>query len=171
MGVAENPSRRTFLGTSASAAGALAGAAAVGEGLAACSSGSSQPEGPRKRAARPARHTVVSENAMPGDRHWWIKHFGAPDAIMGYAGQASVLPGQPVHLYVSTTSREFTVKAFRMGWYGGDLARRVWESRPVRGHRQRRASRTRDTNTVHAQWGLSMTVPTDGWPAGSYLLR
>ena len=38
---------------------------------------------------------------------------------MGYAGQASVLPGEPFTLYVSTTSREFRVKAFRMGWYGG----------------------------------------------------
>ena len=51
---------------------------------------------------------------------------------MGYTGEASVLPGEYVHLYVSTTSREFTVKAFRMGWYGGDLARRVWESGPVK---------------------------------------
>ncbi len=90
---------------------------------------------------------------------------------MGYTGQASVLPGEYVHLYVSTTSREFTVKAFRMGWYGGDLARRVWESGPVKGHRQRHPSRTSDTNTVHAHWGPSLTVPTAGWPSGSYLLR
>ena len=171
MGVAENPSRRTFLGTTASAAGAVAGAAAAGEGLAACSSGGSRAEGSRKHAGRPARQTVVPENSLPGDRHWWVKRLGAPDEIMGYTGQVSVLPGELVHLFVSTTSREFTVKAFRMGWYGGDLARRVWESGPVRGHRQRRPGRTTDTNTVHTHWGLSLTVPTDGWPAGSYLLR
>ena len=57
---------------------------------------------------------------------------------MGYAGQASVLPGEPVPLYVSTTARAFRVRAFRMGWYGGDLARLVWQSASVRGHRQRR---------------------------------
>jgi hypothetical protein len=90
---------------------------------------------------------------------------------MGYAGQASVLPGEPIHLYVSTTSREFTVKAFRMGWYRGDLARKVWESQAVRGHRQRPATRIADTNTVHTHWGRSLTIPTHGWPAGSYLLR
>ena len=114
---------------------------------------------------------MSAENSLPGDRHWWIKSLGAPDEIMGYTGQASVLPGEYVHLYVSTTSREFTVKAFRMGWYGGDLARRVWDSGPVKGHRQRHPSRTSDTNTVHAHWGPSLTVPTAGWPPGSYLLR
>ncbi len=58
-----------------------------------------------------------------------------------------------------------------MGWYGGDLARKVWESGPVRGHRQRPASRIAATNTVHTHWGPSLTVPTDGWPEGTYLLR
>jgi hypothetical protein len=171
MGVTENPSRRTFLGATATAAGAVAGAATVAEGLTACASGSQAPPGQRKHQASPVRNTEMPENSLPGDRHWWIKRLGAPDAIMGYTGQASVLPGEPVHLYVSTTSREFTVRAFRMGWYGGDLARRVWESGPVHGHRQRRPGRSKDTNTVHAHWGLSLTVPTDGWPAGSYLLR
>ena len=90
---------------------------------------------------------------------------------MGYAGQASVLPGEPVQLYVSTTSREFRVRAFRMGWYRGDLARRVWESGPVRGHRQRAARLDQPTSTVQTDWGPSLTVPTAGWPDGSYLLR
>ncbi len=170
MGVAEKPSRRTFLSTAAGAAGAVAGAAVAGDALAACTGGQA-PAGGGIHAAQPAGHPVGSENSLPGDRHWWIKRLGAPDEIMGYTGQASVLPGDPVHLYVSTTSREFTVKAFRMGWYGGDLARRVWESGPVKGHRQRHPGRASDTNTVHAHWGPSLTVPTDGWPAGSYLLR
>ncbi len=113
---------------------------------------------------------MVPENSLPGDKDWWIKHVGAPDAIMGYAGQASVLPGEPIHLYVSTTDREFTVRAFRMGWYRGDLARKVWESGPVRGHRQRAAEKAAGTNTVRAHWGRSIAVPTDDWPA-SYLLR
>ncbi len=58
-----------------------------------------------------------------------------------------------------------------MGWYGGDLARKVWESKSTRAHRQRAATRVTLTNTVHARWGRSLTVPTEGWPAGQYLLR
>ena len=57
-----------------------------------------------------------------------------------------------------------------MGWYGGDLARLVWQSAAVPGHRQRSRPR-RSTNTVDTHWGPSLTVPTHGWPEGSYLLR
>jgi N,N-dimethylformamidase beta subunit-like protein len=171
MGGIEDPSRRVFLSRTAGAAGALS-AGSIAGGLTGCAGGSG---GVSQRAAKSGKRgsglRVVSENARPGDRHWWIRHLGAPDAIMGYAGRASVLPGEPVNLYVSTTAREFTVRAFRMGWYGGDLARRVWESGPVRGHRQRAAVRDPQTNTVHTDWGVSLTVHTDGWPAGSYLFR
>ena len=89
----------------------------------------------------------------------------------GYAGQASVLPGQPITLYASTTARSFTVSAFRMGWYGGDQARLVWKSATIKGHRQRQPTMIRATNTVTTDWGLSATIHTDGWPEGSYLLR
>src|SRR5258708_30072067 len=58
-----------------------------------------------------------------------------------------------------------------MGWYRADVARRLWRSGTVRGHRQRASTLTGGTNTVEADWGPSLTLPTDGWPAGSYLLR
>src|SRR5262249_40770946 len=118
-------SRRSFLGRAAAAA-AVPGAVVAAVKLA----GSPAPDAARAAAARPQS----PETRVPGAPHWWLSHRGAPDAVMGYTGQASVLSGQPVQLYVSTTSREFTVKAFRMGWYGGDLARLVWQSGPVRGH-------------------------------------
>ena len=73
-------------------------------------------------------------------------------------------PGEPIHLYVSTTSREFSVKAFRMGWYNHDLARLVWQSGTIRGHRQAPARFDESTRTVHTKWGVSLTVPTDDWP-------
>src|SRR5580658_1892689 len=164
MGPSTPYSRRLFLGTAAAAAAAVPAAT-----LAGCD-GSPAP-GATGPAGAP-RRTVVPENSLPGDRHWWITHEGAPDAIMGYASEASVLPGEPIHLYVSTTSREFDVKVFRMGWYRGDLARLVWQSGPVRGHRRRAATRVVPTNTVHTHWGRSLTITdTHDWPAGSYLLR
>jgi hypothetical protein len=167
------PSRRSFLGKLA-AAGALvtaAGTAATAKLLGGTGPGAKPPPGLVGAPSRGVGAQVVPENSLPGDPNWWVTRTGAPDAIMGYAGQASVLPGEPVHLYVSTPAREFTVRAFRVGWYRGDLARRVWESGPVRGHRQRAAGRKPVTNTVHTDWGISLVVPTDGWPSGSYLLR
>ena len=82
-----------------------------------------------------------------------------------------MLTGQPITLYASTPARSFTVSAFRMGWYGGDQARLVWKSATIKGHRQRQPTIIRATNTVTTDWGLSATIPTDGWPEGSYLLR
>src|SRR5262249_57149668 len=86
-------------------------------------------------------------------------------------GQASVPPGGPVTISASTTARSFTGSAFRMGWYRGDLARLVWRSPTVPGHGQRKPVLIRPTNTVEARWEPSLTVPTLGWPEGSYLLR
>jgi len=91
--------------------------------------------------------------------------------MMGYANAASVLPGQAITLYASTTARSFQVSAFRMGWYRGDLARQVWKSATVRGHRQASPTVTPDTRTVEANWDPSLTIPTEGWPEGAYLLR
>jgi hypothetical protein len=172
-------SRRVFLGRAAATA-AVTGAAAAGAArLAGDTAAASRPATAtlRRSAGAAPRAATIAENARPGDRDWWITSPGAPDEITGYAGQASVLPGQPVDLYVSTTAREFTVRAFRAGWYGGDLARLVWQSGPVRGHRQAAAVigtpayLGAPTNTARADWGRSLTIATDGWPAGAYLLR
>jgi hypothetical protein len=164
--------RRAFLGRAAAAAAvpaAVVAAVKVSESATSARAGAAKPARSGARLAAP--RTIKTENSLPGDRHWWISKLGAPDAIIGYTGQASVLPGEPIHLYVSTTSREFRVLAFRIGWYGGDLARKVWQSGTVRGHRQRAAEFDQSTRTVHTRWGLSLTVPTDGWPEGSYLFR
>src|SRR5579872_4405411 len=118
MGSHSHPSRRAFIGLAAAVAAVPAGYAIADL------AGSGHP------AATAPRHPVtprrlVSENSLPGDPSWPIKHLGAPTAMMGYAAQSSVLPGEPITLCASTTARSFTVSAFRMGWYRGDQARRV----------------------------------------------
>jgi hypothetical protein len=163
MGSPSRFSRRAFIGL---AAGAAAIPAAAG-----CQSDASG--GTPRTSARPtaSRRGPVPENSLPGDPRWNIRQLGDPDAMMGYAGQASVLPGEPITLYASTTGRSFTVTAFRMGWYHGDLARKVWKSGTVTGHRQNKPVVLKPTNTVEARWDPSTTIPTHDWPEGSYLLR
>src|SRR5262245_5580577 len=100
--MAQQPrSRRAFLRTAAAAA-----AVPVAAELAACSA--AHPAAARPRA-RLIRHRPIPESSLPGDPRWDISQLGAPDAIMGYAGRASVLAGEPVPLFVSTTSRSFRV--------------------------------------------------------------
>jgi hypothetical protein len=167
--MSEHSSRRAFLGKAAAVAAIpAAGGAAAGIWLA----DGSRDAAPRPEARPPARpRRAVPENALPGYPSWNITRLGPPEAIMGYAGQASVLAGEQVPLFVSTTGRSFTVTAFRMGWYNGDLARLVWKSPSVPGRRQRAATLAPATRTVTTDWGPSVTVPTDGWPEGAYLLR
>lgn len=153
-------SRRRFLGM----------AAAAGAGLAAagCTSGGSRTHHP---AASPSPHAARAENDLPGDRQWRITRRGAPSAVEGYADRVSVLAGEEFGLHVSTTARGFTVRAYRMGWYGGARARLVWESARVPGRRQRAPRFDRETRTVQADWERTLAVPTHGWPEGCYLLR
>ena len=96
---------------------------------------------------------------------------GAPDAIEGYASAVSVLPGQSFRLYVSTTAPEFRVIAFRVGWYGGREARRVWASPALAGRVQPPATRSPATRMVVARWHPSLTIGTSDWKPGAYLLR
>jgi hypothetical protein len=164
-------SRRAFLGM---AAAGLAGAA-----VAACESGRPTASGAPGQAARhPSASTAtrpwrrpVPENSLPGDAHWAIRHQGSEHAIEGYAGKASVLPGESFPLFVSSESAGFRVTAFRLGWYQGTGARKVWQSKALRGGRQKRPAVTDATNTVTTDWDPVIEVPTHGWPAGAYLLR
>jgi hypothetical protein len=161
-------SRRVFLGRAAALAAVPGAAGAVAAALAGCSDAPHETAAPRPR---PAASRAVAENDLPGDPSWNITTLGPAQAIVGYAGRASVLAGETVPLFVSTTGRSFQVRAFRMGWYNGDLARLVWSSPAVRGGTQRGSALTPGTRTVTTDWGPSLTVPTDGWPEGAYLLR
>ena len=113
----------------------------------------------------------AAENEKQGTADWRICDAGAPGTIQGYASAVSVLPGQSFGLYVSTTAPSIRVQAFRMGWYGGDQARQVWESGSVPGRVQAPARLMAATRTVTAPWRPTLTVSTAGWPPGAYLLR
>ncbi|MEV0970483.1 N,N-dimethylformamidase beta subunit family domain-containing protein [Microtetraspora glauca] len=168
-------SRRSFLGVVAAAtAGASACANTAAEPVTAePGPGTSSASAPPLPAASPSAtaEPVRFERLRPGDPGWRARSYGPAEAIEGYCDQASVLPGHPVELRVSTTADRFRVTAYRMGWYGGAEARRVWRSEWLPGRRQGRGDLDGATRTVHANWRRSLTVPTAGWPEGAYLLR
>src|SRR5580658_9486382 len=92
-------SRRAFLGLAAAAvavpAAAVAAAKAAGSGRSRASA-----DAARAKTARPVSpRKLVSENELPGDPNWDISHVGTPDAMLGYTGRCSVLPGEPITLY------------------------------------------------------------------------
>jgi hypothetical protein len=111
------------------------------------------------------------ERDRPGNPDWKVVRVGAQHDVEGFADHDSVLAGQPVRLYVSTVARQFSVRAYRMGWYRGARARLVWQSAPQPGRRQRAAVVNGATHSTSAPWRPSLVVHTDGWLPGMYLLR
>jgi len=168
--------RRAFIGLTVAAGG---GAVAVGTRALLSAATPAAPSvvpglaasGSSAARSSQARRPPASEAALPGDADWEARNLGAQHEIEGYAGKASVLPGESFPLFVSCASRWFTVTAYRVGWYRGDGARRLWRSGSLRGGAQRPSAVTGATSTVTTDWDPVTEVPTDGWPAGSYLLR
>ncbi|MDX6351749.1 MAG: hypothetical protein QOF84_6539 [Streptomyces sp.] len=153
--------RRRFLGSvaGAGAGGMVAGCSAIGA--------SPRPKGGRDGAG-------PAENDRPGDHDWGLGQRGDGNdrAIEGYADRVSVLTGEAVRLFVSTTSRTFRVEAFRMGWYGGAQARRVWACESLPGQEQPVPEAQGPTRTVSAAaWRPAARISTTGWPEGAYLFR
>ena len=114
---------------------------------------------------------IRAQNALPGDPRWRVTHPAHLYQLEGFTDRTDVLPGASFRLFVSTTARSFRVRAFRMGWYGGDLARLVWISPEVPGRFQPGAKIIQPGSMVVAPWRPSLAVPTTNWPPGSYLLR
>ena len=183
-------SRRKFLGWTA-AGGAVAAAVAVSIGI---EGGASH-----KSAARPSRTTgstttsttvpdkvkmatvqgvllptsaaIIAENARTGTA-WWVTTNQNAGDIEGYADQVSAQVGETVTLRVNTKASTFHVEAFRMGYYQGIGARRVWTSAEVPGSRQAAPTLIAPTNTVECQWNPSIKIAIDPtWLPGVYLLK
>jgi hypothetical protein len=134
---------------------------------------------PRPPAAAPNPHPtgleaswVTAENERPGTTAWEIRGT-PPGMIAGFANVTSAQTGQPVTLYVSTDAATYQVKAFRMGYYGGDGARLVWTSSSLPGHVQPACPVAAGTNMVSCDnWSPSLRFTvTAAFVQGDYLFK
>jgi hypothetical protein len=115
---------------------------------------------------------VIDENAKPGTSAWHLGAATRPGSIEGFADRVSAVAGERVQLFVSTTEPVFRVEAYRMGFYQGLGARRVWTSGPIPGVKQSPPARDPATNMVEARWSKSAAIDVDAnWPPGDYLLK
>jgi N,N-dimethylformamidase beta subunit-like, C-terminal len=123
---------------------------------------------------------VAAENRLPGSKDADVdRGRGRAKGLAAYGDRVSVLPGEPVGVYVDARG-PVRIEALRTGWYGGAGARVVWRgevtARPqpkavVQNGAIPDAGGLRDTRTAVAPWHLTTTVETAGWPEGAYLLR
>jgi len=121
--------------------------------------------------AVPTSAAIIAENARTGDA-WWVTTPQAAGDMEGYADRVSAQVGDTVTLRVNTKAPTFHVEAYRMGYYQGIGARRVWTSVEVPGIRQAPPALIAPTNTVECGWTPSIQFEVDAtWPPGAYLLK
>ena len=161
------------IGSAAPALGEAGPAAAVGVPT----SGPSAPGGtpitlpdPVTGGSVTTNAAIVAENNRPGTTEWRIDPSGSR-RVEGYADTTSARPGDNVTLFVSTAAATWDVTAYRMGWYGGDMGRKIWRSPPVKGRVQAAATINATTHTAEARWSASLKVTIgNDWVPGDYLL-
>ncbi|GAA3116777.1 hypothetical protein JOF29_006129 [Kribbella aluminosa] len=114
----------------------------------------------------------TSSSPVKADEQWRIpvRQVAGPLELAGYADQVSVRSGQSFRLFVTSPAGDFTVRAFRIGWYGGAGAKLIWTSADLPRKAQPKQILTKDRMITAINWSPTTTVQTKGWPAGSYLL-
>ena len=124
---------------------------------------------------------AVSSDTVPADRQKadnpsgteeWRVSRPAEGRISAYTSTISAPPGTRVGLHVSTRAEGYRVAAYRIGAYPGGTGTLVWRSRFLPGERQADAVlRPAETRTVVAAWHRSLTLDTNGWEPGFYVLK
>jgi hypothetical protein len=122
---------------------------------------------------------VALENQLPGTNQWRLGiPAGSPAElrqIEGYASATSVNRGSTISLYVNTAAATFQLEVFRMGWYQGLGARRVFGPVQVTGRVQTVPSPDPSTGLVDANWTNPYVLDTETggepWRTGVYLAK
>ncbi len=120
---------------------------------------------------------VAAENTRPGTPDWMLTRPARAREIEGYASATSVARGQTIALYVNTASPHFTLEVFRVGWYGGAGARRVFGPLRLPGRVQPMPTPDPKTGLVDCAWADPCLLRTadpgepEGWTSGVYLAR
>ena len=124
------------------------------------------PAAPAALVARAADNPVAVENRRPGTTAWQ-GHEEQGSAIEGYASEVSVLPGESIHLHVSTApSASYEVEVYRLGWYGGPGGRLVATVQ------NQGVPRPETADENGASWPVTDAVPIPGDAvSGYYLVR
>jgi hypothetical protein len=121
-------------------------------------------------------NVIVAENCKPGAQPGEWDLGGADDgSIQGFATRQSVAPGEPVDFKIDTPSTSYRLDIYRMGYYGGDGARKVATVEPSAALPQVQPGCDTDDATGSidcGRWGVSAswTVPA-GAVSGIYLAK
>ena len=113
----------------------------------------------------PTTNPIVCENQKPGDpSSLWDVSGSGDSTIQGFATSISVTPGQTESFKINTSSNNYTIDIYRMGYYGGRGARKVASVTPVSNQNQPNCLTDGATGLVDCgNWAVSANwvVPAD----------
>lgn len=112
-------------------------------------------------------NAIVAENCLPGNspNEWDIQAGDAGDlTIQGFSTDISVLPGSQVFFKINTPATNYSINIYRMGYYGGQGARKVATISPSVSLPQNQPACLTDAKTMMTDCGnwavsASWTVP------------
>src|SRR5690606_22258552 len=111
-------------------------------------------------AREPSDRPIPEENARPGNPDWDEGRTSYARQVELYADTDSVLAGESVGIRASSaTPGQVQAEVFRMGWYGGDGARRVWTGGPYEVTTQPACPQDQTTGLIECDWAETLRVP------------
>lgn len=125
-----------------------------------------------------ADNPIQIENGKTGNPDWELVNPSQNQEIAGYASLTSVGRGQSITFFVNTIDPQFYLSIYRMGWYGGAGARRVFNTNLFGSRIQPDCPMDSVTGMTECAWYPSVTItipsnpddPTD-WASGVYLAK
>ncbi len=114
----------------------------------------------------PSVNVIARENKKIGTSSWELSNPAVGREIEGYASRTSINRGETIELFVNTEAPQFRLEVFRMGWYQGLGARRVFGPITIDGVVQDTPIPDVD-GMVNCNWMRPYTLMTHDTGAGS----
>lgn len=116
---------------------------------------------------------IPAENQKAGDPDWRSGLRAKDGQLEVYADSESVTAGQTLALKVSTDQKAtVTAELYRIGFYGGAGARKVWTGGPWTVTPQSACGRDPVTALVECDWNDTFKIPiASDWVSGLYVVK
>lgn len=131
-----------------------------------------------------AVNPITNENALTGDAAWRVSNYptffdwgtqtfssGVPyPEIEGYASASSVNIGETIGFHVNCAQATFTLKVYRLGWYGGRGSRLMTQI-PLTGVKQQIPTPS-SLGAIDCNWAqtYALAIPIS-WTSGMYYAK
>ncbi len=122
---------------------------------------------------KPRANPIPAENSRPGDPGWNDGRSANEGQLDMYASLDSAQAGDTVAVKVSSSvPGPVTAEVYRLGWYGGAGARKLWSAGPFQAVVQPGCPTSPETGLVECAWSdtFTFTVGAD-WVSGLYLIK